>query len=215
MARTGRPLELDRIIDRVPLHDEHGNPTGDYQDITVGEAFLASVARGFFPDRAAGAVGIPVQTFRRWEREAAQARATLAAGGQITRNARALVDFCSDVDRLEQAWEDREWSKIEEASIGAVTTTTTTKFDKDGNRLETTVVEKRAPGNLTASIWRLRQRFPNTYRETLAALGNVGGFVETTASEGDRLNDEISAFLAGVDAGSKVRGNGNGSHPGG
>lgn len=214
--RTGRPLTLDELFDRRPILDRHGQPTGEYRDITRSDRILELVGAGYFVERAARAAGVPTSTFYSWTAQAAKDTTRRAHGARLTRNEARLVDFLEAVEQAEARWEASQWLLLERASQGTVQETVTEKIDpQTGTVVERTVVRKQVEAKLPATFWRLRQRFPDRYKEQVQVTGPDGGPILVTDDGVAALLREADAYTQGAaeahGPNGTHRANGNGS----
>lgn len=200
MARTGRPLSLDQVYERRPIRDATGQPTGEVRTITRADRMIELIGSGFFVERAARASGIPTRTFYSWTEMVAKATMRVAAGGaRLTKNEQALADFLQSVEEAEARWEAQQWLLLERAAQGYTVETVTEKIDPTTGRVtERTVVRKPVEAKLPATFWRLRQRFPDRYKERVEVTGADGGPIMVTDNGVEALDREIDAFLAGA-----------------
>jgi hypothetical protein len=186
--QTGRPPELNRVLDTTPT----GEP------ITVHDRIIQAIRAGNYVETAAAAVGVDKYILHGWMR-----RGALMASARIAQPDYPLTDFDQDcitfnqsVARAEAEWEIQEATTLERLARGGhETVIRTVKTDAQGNITETVTRTETHGASAAALMWRLERRFPDRYSARTEITGPRGGPVpvETRAQS---LIDALSAIDA-------------------
>lgn len=175
----GRPPKLSVVVDRVPVLNADGEPTGELRDVTMIEHLATDLGVGMPVHRAAKRAGITSETFYQWEKAAGRARTRLANGVEhddLTDYDRLCIEFSDRVNAAELAWEARQNAELERLGRGGIPTLTVReKVDGQGNVIERTETRSTTLPDAQVLLSRLRLRFPKDYSDRLVIAGEGEG----------------------------------------
>jgi hypothetical protein len=192
----GRPTSITKVVHHRERRDPDTQQVVERIPVTAGERIVELIRAGNYVETAAAAANVSKESVYAWLRTAADAHGKQHRGDRLTAQDRRCMAFSDAVDEAQAASEAEDVARLQQLGRGRTVTTTTTKYDANGNVLETTSSTKELGPDPDVLTWRLERRFRARWGRQLQLDGELDVHADRDPEQAREVLGDLVAEVA-------------------